>query len=141
LEKDRFVWPIRQQSQFFWDDKRKRNVRVIGSIDDGGIRAFVPLTRSLLISPSENVPPDASLGVGKPYKSQKCSQRLPAFSSRADADAHLFGKRNERIHQIPKLFAAILIIAPVAARAAAYRRLRSNPAEQNQDHQNGQNQA
>ncbi|HEY3862793.1 MAG TPA: hypothetical protein VGO59_12990 [Verrucomicrobiae bacterium] len=45
--------------QFFWDDKRKRNVRVFGSIDDGGIRAFVPLTQTLLIFPSENVPPDA----------------------------------------------------------------------------------
>jgi hypothetical protein len=45
--------------QFFWEDKRKRNVRVFGSIDDGGIRAFVPLTQTLLISPSANVPPDA----------------------------------------------------------------------------------
>jgi hypothetical protein len=38
--------------QFFWDDKRKGNVRVVGSIDDGGIRAFVPLTQTLLISSS-----------------------------------------------------------------------------------------
>jgi hypothetical protein len=44
--------------QFFWDDKRKRNVRVFGSIDDGGIRAFVPLTQNLLITPSEKVPPN-----------------------------------------------------------------------------------
>ncbi len=44
--------------QFFWDDKRKRNVRVFGSIDDGGIRAFAPLTETLLISPSEKVPPN-----------------------------------------------------------------------------------
>jgi hypothetical protein len=41
--------------QFFWDDKQKRNVRVVGSIDDGGIRAFVPVTQTLLISPSESV--------------------------------------------------------------------------------------
>jgi hypothetical protein len=37
--------------QFFWDDVRRRIVRVVGSIDDGGIRAFVPLTETLLISP------------------------------------------------------------------------------------------
>ena len=41
--------------QFFWDDKRRRIVRVVGSIDDGGIRAFVPLTETLLISPPESV--------------------------------------------------------------------------------------
>ena len=37
--------------QFFWDDARSRVVRVVGSIDDGGIRAFVPMTETLLISP------------------------------------------------------------------------------------------
>jgi hypothetical protein len=37
--------------QFFWDDKRKRNVRVFGSIDDSSIQASVPLTETLLISP------------------------------------------------------------------------------------------
>ncbi len=41
--------------QFFWDDKRRRIVRVIGSIDDGGIRAFVPLTQTLLVSPPETM--------------------------------------------------------------------------------------
>ena len=41
--------------QFFWDDKRRRIIRVMGSIDDGGIRAFVPLTDSSLISPPESV--------------------------------------------------------------------------------------
>lgn len=39
--------------QFFWDDKPEGNIRVFGSIDDGGIRACVPLTQTLLISPSE----------------------------------------------------------------------------------------
>lgn len=38
--------------QFFWDDERRSNVRVVGSIDDGGIRAFIPLTQTLLISSS-----------------------------------------------------------------------------------------
>jgi hypothetical protein len=38
--------------QFFWDYKRGGIVRVLGSIDDGvGIRAYVPLTQSLLVSP------------------------------------------------------------------------------------------
>jgi hypothetical protein len=41
--------------QFFWDDKRRRIVRVVGSIDDGGIRAFVPLTDTLLVSPPKSV--------------------------------------------------------------------------------------
>ena len=37
--------------QFFWDDVRRRIVRVSGSIDDGGIRAFMPLTETVWISP------------------------------------------------------------------------------------------
>jgi hypothetical protein len=41
--------------QFFWDDKHRRIIRVIGSIDDGGLRAFTPLTDSSLISPPESV--------------------------------------------------------------------------------------
>ena len=41
--------------QFFWDDNRRRIVRVVGSIDDGGIRAFVPLTETLLVSPPESL--------------------------------------------------------------------------------------
>lgn len=41
--------------QFFWDDKHRRIIRVMGSIDDGGIRAFMPLTDSSLISPPESV--------------------------------------------------------------------------------------
>lgn len=41
--------------QFFWDDNQRRSVRVVGSIDDGGIRAFVPLTQTLLIHPPENL--------------------------------------------------------------------------------------
>jgi len=35
-----------------WDDRRKGNVRVFCSIDDGGWRAFVPLTDSFIKSPS-----------------------------------------------------------------------------------------
>ena len=41
--------------QFFWDDKPRGVVRVVGSIDDGGIRAFVPLTQTFLVSRLESV--------------------------------------------------------------------------------------
>ena len=37
--------------QFVWDDKSGGNVRVLGSIDDGGWRAFLPLCDSLLVTP------------------------------------------------------------------------------------------
>ena len=40
--------------QFFWDDKHGQFIRVVGSIDEGGIRAFVPLTDSLLIPPPKS---------------------------------------------------------------------------------------
>ena len=35
--------------QIIWDGKPNGDVRVLGSIDDGGWRAFIPLTASLLI--------------------------------------------------------------------------------------------
>ena len=41
--------------QFFWDAKSGQEIRIVDSIDDAGIRAFVPLTESLLISPTESV--------------------------------------------------------------------------------------
>jgi hypothetical protein len=37
--------------QVFWDDKPEGDVRVGASIDDGGIRAFLPLTDSFILSP------------------------------------------------------------------------------------------
>jgi len=37
--------------QFFWDDKPNGNVRVLGSIDDSGWRAFLPLSDSFIMSP------------------------------------------------------------------------------------------
>ena len=36
--------------QFFWDDGRKRTIRVVGSIDDGGVRAFMPLTETIVFT-------------------------------------------------------------------------------------------
>jgi hypothetical protein len=48
--------------QVFWDQKTGGNVRVIGSIDDGGLRAFFPLTNSFITAPDGTfvgeVPPD-----------------------------------------------------------------------------------
>ena len=35
--------------QVFWDDKAGGDIRVICQIDDGGIRAFFPLTKSFLV--------------------------------------------------------------------------------------------
>ena len=35
----------------FWDGEAHGDVRVIGSIDDGGWRAFVPLSDSFIVAP------------------------------------------------------------------------------------------
>jgi hypothetical protein len=34
-----------------WDDKRDGNLRVFAAIDDGGWRAFAPLTNSFIVAP------------------------------------------------------------------------------------------
>ena len=33
----------------YWDDKRRQHLRVVGAIDDGGWRAFVPHTSSFIV--------------------------------------------------------------------------------------------
>ena len=38
--------------QVLWDDEPGGNVRVIVSIDDGGLRAFVPVSESFVKAPS-----------------------------------------------------------------------------------------
>lgn len=38
--------------QAFWDDKPKGNLRVSAAIDDGGARAFFPITEDFIKSPS-----------------------------------------------------------------------------------------
>ncbi len=35
----------------FWDDKPNGDIRVTGAIDDGGWRAFFPLTDGFIVSP------------------------------------------------------------------------------------------
>ena len=37
--------------QVFWDHRTGGNIRVIGAIDDGGLRAFMPLADSFIVSP------------------------------------------------------------------------------------------
>jgi hypothetical protein len=37
------------ETQMFWDSKQDGDIRIICSVDDGGIRAFAPLTESILI--------------------------------------------------------------------------------------------
>jgi hypothetical protein len=37
--------------QAFWDDKSELNLRVLGSIDDGGFSAFKPLTDDFIVAP------------------------------------------------------------------------------------------
>lgn len=39
--------------QIVWDDKPGGAVRVLGSTDDGGWRAFLPLCDSLLVTPDQ----------------------------------------------------------------------------------------
>lgn len=36
--------------QFFWDDQPGNTIRIMGSVDDGGVRAFLPLTDSVCIA-------------------------------------------------------------------------------------------
>lgn len=38
--------------QAVWDDKKDGNLRVMGSVDGGGLRAFMPLTSDFIISPN-----------------------------------------------------------------------------------------
>jgi hypothetical protein len=39
----------------FWDDQEHRDLRVVASIDDGGLRAFLPFTDAFTISPSGSI--------------------------------------------------------------------------------------
>jgi hypothetical protein len=35
----------------FWDDRSTRHLRIMVAVDDGGWRAFAPLSRSFIITP------------------------------------------------------------------------------------------
>ncbi len=43
----------RYQLEFYsiWDDQPVGNLRVLGSIDDGGVRAFFPITDDFIVAP------------------------------------------------------------------------------------------
>ena len=40
--------------QIRWDHKPGADVRVMGTIDDGGLRAFMPLCSDLIVGPDEH---------------------------------------------------------------------------------------
>ena len=44
-----------EEVQVFRDDEPGGNIRVMGSIDDGGLRAFVPLNRSFITSADDTL--------------------------------------------------------------------------------------
>jgi hypothetical protein len=39
------------ETQVFWDGKPERDIRVMVSVDDGGISAFKPLTDDFIVAP------------------------------------------------------------------------------------------
>lgn len=41
--------------QGFWDDDAHDDLRIVASIDDGGLRAFLPFTDSFTISPTGRI--------------------------------------------------------------------------------------
>ena len=55
VETQEFVAPsgarYQIELQFFWDSQPGGDVRVVGSIGDGGLRAFFPMTDSFIVSP------------------------------------------------------------------------------------------
>jgi len=40
--------------QVRWDNKPYGDIRVMGAIDDGGLRAFMPLCSDLIVRPDDN---------------------------------------------------------------------------------------
>jgi hypothetical protein len=40
--------------EVFWDGRPDRNVRVMGAIDDGGVRAYCPLCASFIKAPDNS---------------------------------------------------------------------------------------
>jgi hypothetical protein len=51
LIKGRLNTEYQVEIQAFWDDKSQTNVRVIGSIDDGGVSAFFPMSVDFIRAP------------------------------------------------------------------------------------------
>ena len=38
------------ETQVFFDDKKTGNIRVMVAVDDGGLRAFAPITKDFIVS-------------------------------------------------------------------------------------------
>ena len=51
VEIDECLKSFQIEVQVFWDDRPGGDVRVVGGIDDGGIRALIPLTESFIMNP------------------------------------------------------------------------------------------
>ena len=43
------------EMNFYWDSEPGETIRVMGSIDDGGVRAYSPLTESVLVTRTERL--------------------------------------------------------------------------------------
>lgn len=72
-------WGVNYQIDLnvLWDPKPERDLRIMGSIDDGKWRAFLPLTDSLIMNPTE-LCSDISRRAGSlktsPHRSPSCSR-------------------------------------------------------------------
>ncbi|HXE89849.1 MAG TPA: hypothetical protein VNK82_02700 [Terriglobales bacterium] len=44
--------PYQVEIDVMWDDERGGNLRVLGSVDDGGWRTFIPLTDDFIMGPN-----------------------------------------------------------------------------------------
>jgi hypothetical protein len=55
----------------FWDSEPEKNLRIMGSIDDAGWRAFLPLTESLIMKPDGTL-----IQIGQPRSLSKKSLRI-----------------------------------------------------------------
>lgn len=43
--------PYQVEAEAVWDDKKGHDLRIFVSIDDGGLRAFAPLSESFIVAP------------------------------------------------------------------------------------------
>ncbi len=68
--------------QAFPDDRRRRNIRVMAAIDDGGWRAFFPMSSDFIMAPDgtfvdECTSCGAALGGPKARACPQCGQAVP----------------------------------------------------------------
>ena len=80
----------------FWDDRRKQHLRVVVAVDDGGWRAFVPLTRSFIIAPD-----GVFVGEQRCRFEARAPQRQPARSMSGRPIARVFSTTGPRARRQP----------------------------------------